>query len=529
MADYTKQDIFDIITEYLEQYGSAIGSAAVRELTAAELADVSNMRILTIPGMIPLDAASHAGEWVQTNMANMITPITSAVSDWNTLEAAIRQTIADAQGADNVDANLSTQGSAVLITVTNRAGVSTTQEIGFRILRTYETVAAMNADAANVAEGRFVMISGDVEQPDTGKLYVRNSASAETPFGFLTDLSGAQGIRGPEPVLTADNDGAIYSDGNLLTDVIKNAVAAFTSWFGATANAGVRKTWSDWYSAAQNAWNTFFGASASEGVRKTWSDWFSDSLSTGVRKLWNDFWSSVNTNWNSFFGETANAGVRKTWSDWYSAAQTAWSNWFGVSDSAGVRKTWSDWYTATQSAWNDWFSNSLSTGVRKIWTTWFSGVQTDWNTLSSQAASDHQTALSDHTQADTDHGTASNDHATANSDHTQASTDHQNALTAISGAENVNATLSGTTITVTNRNGQQTTANLKGDKGDKGDQGDQGLQGVKGDKGDKGDALNYSDMSAAEKQQLAEDVRNTMIIASVATCESIIDEITNIS
>ncbi len=76
-----------------------------------------------------------------------------------------------------------------------------------------------------------------------------------------------------------------------------------------------------------------------------------------------------------------------------------------------------------------------------------------------QAASDHNTAVSDH-------NTATSDHSTASSDHTRAESDHTSSVTATTGAENVNATLSGTTITVTDRNGNSTSANVKGDKGD---------------------------------------------------------------
>ncbi len=54
----------------------------------------------------------------------------------------------------------------------------------------------------------------------------------------------------------------------------------------------------------------------------------------------------------------------------------------------------------------------------------------------------------------------------------------EEANTAIEDAEKVNATLSGTSFTVTNRNGVSTTIDIKGEKGDKGDQGE------KGDKGD---------------------------------------------
>ena len=92
---------------------------------------------------------------------------------------------------------------------------------------------------------------------------------------------------------------------------------------------------------------------------------------------------------------------------------------------------------------------------------------------------------------------------------------------AATGAEKVNATLSGTTLTVTNRNGGSSSVDTKGDKGDKGDQGiqgvkgDQGVQGLKGDKGDKGekgdkgdkgDNIDYSTMTEQEKEDLSQRV-----------------------
>jgi hypothetical protein len=43
-----------------------------------------------------------------------------------------------------------------------------------------------------VEEGRFVMIAGSTQDVDTGKLYVRGANA----FTFITDLSGAQGIKG---------------------------------------------------------------------------------------------------------------------------------------------------------------------------------------------------------------------------------------------------------------------------------------------------------------------------------------------
>ena len=44
--------------------------------------------------------------------------------------------------------------------------------------------------------------------------------------------------------------------------------------------------------------------------------------------------------------------------------------------------------------------------------------------------------------------------------------------------------------------------------------------------GPKGDPLRWQDMSQADKQALAQLVRDGIVFASVATCESIIDELT---
>ena len=64
----------------------------------------------------------------------------------------------------------------------------------FKIRKTYPTVDAMNADFSGTSTdtGDFVMIDGSVENIDTGKLYVKG----ETAFKYITDLSGAQGIKG---------------------------------------------------------------------------------------------------------------------------------------------------------------------------------------------------------------------------------------------------------------------------------------------------------------------------------------------
>lgn len=64
---------------------------------------------------------------------------------------------------------------------------------GFAIYRTYRSIAEMVDDVDNVPEGKFVMITSTVEDPDNAKLYVRGSLY----FTFVTDMSGAQGLTGP--------------------------------------------------------------------------------------------------------------------------------------------------------------------------------------------------------------------------------------------------------------------------------------------------------------------------------------------
>lgn len=66
----------------------------------------------------------------------------------------------------------------------------------FSIYRTYASIAAMEADAANVPEGKFVLIASSESDPDNAKLYVKGASS----FTFLTDMSGAQGIQGPQGI-----------------------------------------------------------------------------------------------------------------------------------------------------------------------------------------------------------------------------------------------------------------------------------------------------------------------------------------
>lgn len=185
MTQEEKQEIINVIIEFLEENGSQVGGQKVRDLTLAEMTD-ENLSALIIP------STTTNGEWVQTTLKTMMRPITNNISDLTTLKsqttAAMDAANTAAAGAANVNAGL--QG--VTVTITDRNGVSRSVDIGFGIDNTYESVDAMNADAANVQEGKFVVIATtDPTSEDNAKMYIRNAPSAVQPFGLICDLDQA--------------------------------------------------------------------------------------------------------------------------------------------------------------------------------------------------------------------------------------------------------------------------------------------------------------------------------------------------
>lgn len=132
--------------------------------------------------------------------------------------------------------------------------------------------------------------------------------------------------------------------------------------------------------------------------------------------------------------------------------RTDFDDWFGATVNAGIRKTVNDWLSSVQDAWTAWFSDTLVTGVRKIWATWFGGVQGEWETLSD----DVTTATG-----------AANDaaeNARVRADYARAQGEYAKQLGDEAALVDVN--VNGTVLTVTNRSGQTTSVDTKGDKGD---------------------------------------------------------------
>lgn len=267
----TKEEVIAIIIEFLEAYGSQVGSQKVRDLTLAEMTD-ENLSALIIPSTVP-----STGEWVQTTLKTMMRPITNSVRDLETLktETVNAKDAANnaATGASNVNATLVN----MTVTVTDRNGQSTSVNIGFEIYRRYGSVALMNADAANVPEGKFVIIATqDPTSEENARLYVRNEYEAtdteNDPFNFLSDLDQASSaawadwLENMKPLIVA---------------AINHAENVVIEWQGQDGNGGIKKQAQDAINnantAANNVLTEWQGADGTGGIKKQAQDAISNA------------------------------------------------------------------------------------------------------------------------------------------------------------------------------------------------------------------------------------------------------------
>lgn len=448
-----------LLIEYLEQNGASIDAGInVVELTGDALTD-ENLKKLTIPSILP-----NTNQWAYTSLQNMMTPIQHAITQLQTQDTQVQNAISNAStatsaansaaqtantaatnantkageaetaaanaeaattGAEHVNAGL--QGYTV--TITDRNGVSRSVDIGFAIYDTYASVAAMNADAVNVPQGKFVVIATtDPTSTENAQMYVRNSVDAEQPFGFLCDLDQASS--------------AAWADWlNNMKPVIEDAIT--------TAAADHTQAVSDHQTAS------------------------SDHTTAG-------------TDHNTATTDHTQAGTDHT--------------------RAGNDHTTAD--TDHTQAVND-HTQAVSDKER--------------------AATDHDTAASDHLQAGSDHTTALNDHTQAGSDHTASVSATNNA--------NSKATLANNAATFAQQQG-----NLSKEWNDHPPYIADGTSAHPGDlnfmyiwditthayaKSEyvKGADLDYNTMTPEEYERLVENVKSSILFASVQTCEDIIDEL----
>lgn len=199
-----------VTDEFIEQVSEALdelGYSVEQEHDVID--DVSQLNDdVTLPG-IRVDGSGTMTGYVSMKLAVLRTYLSNlwnawfpgTQSEWNTLKRDAQEATSAANNAASAANTATTYAERVNatmdgmeITVTDRNGNSVTKNIGFDMVGTYATVALMNADAANVAEGKFVIIAtDDPTAAENARLYVRNAnaATSQNPFSFCADLDQA--------------------------------------------------------------------------------------------------------------------------------------------------------------------------------------------------------------------------------------------------------------------------------------------------------------------------------------------------
>lgn len=122
----------------------------------------------------------------------------------------------------------------------------------FAVYKTYNSIAAMEADKSNVPEWKFVMITSDVEDPDNAKLY----AKWESDFTFVTDMSWATGMK-----WDTGEQGIQWPTGNWISSVTTSkswktttVTMNYTSWEPTVFQV---QDWADWQGSGDMSASTY--------------------------------------------------------------------------------------------------------------------------------------------------------------------------------------------------------------------------------------------------------------------------------
>lgn len=106
----------------------------------------------------------------------------------------------------------------VFVDLEGETGPMGPQGEAFQIKKTYATIQLMIADYDNMEINDYVMISGNIEQEDNAKLFVKTETEDPTyRWQYLADFSGASGIRGPQGASVTS--ATINSNGELVLTV----------------------------------------------------------------------------------------------------------------------------------------------------------------------------------------------------------------------------------------------------------------------------------------------------------------------
>lgn len=242
----------------------------------------------------------------------------------------------------------------------------------FAIQKVYSSIAEMNADysGTDVQIGQFVMIdTGSVEDPDTGKLYVKGLQAYE----FIVDLSGAQGIQGPQGIQGVQGDQG--DTGNGIASITKTGTAVLTDTYTILFTDGTSTTF------------TVENGKGISGIEKT--------ATTG---LVDTYTITFNDSTTSTFTVTNGNGIA-------SVTQTGGSHIAGQYDTYTI--TYTDGTTSTFQVYNGANGEGSGDMEKRIYDTNDDGVVDNAGQLEGHGASYFATAsdLAAH-EADTSHITA---------------------------------------------------------------------------------------------------------------------------
>jgi collagen type VII alpha len=112
---------------------------------------------------------------------------------WQVTSTAGPRGLVGFTGSRGTDGIIGTNGFTGSVGFTGSQGQT---GLGFRVAKSYVSVAALTADTAptGIVAGEFAIIeTGSVNDPDNSKLYLWSG----TAYSYVTDLSGAAGITGP--------------------------------------------------------------------------------------------------------------------------------------------------------------------------------------------------------------------------------------------------------------------------------------------------------------------------------------------
>lgn len=242
----------------------------------------------------------------------------------------------------------------------------------FAIQKVYSSIAEMNADysGTDVQIGQFVMIdTGSVEDPDTGKLYVKGLQAYE----FIVDLSGAQGIQGPQGIQGVQGERG--ETGNGIASITKTGTAVLTDTYTILFTDGTSTTF------------TVENGKGISGIEKTATTGLVDTHTI-----------TFNDSTTSTFTVTNGNGIA-------SVTQTGGSHIAGQYDTYTI--TYTDGTTSTFQVYNGANGEGSGDMEKRIYDTNDDGVVDNAEQLEGHGASYFATAsdLATH-EADTSHITA---------------------------------------------------------------------------------------------------------------------------